>query len=77
MDQNDNASDLEEMYREAARTHREPEQKRAGVCGNTGCGEPAMEHILPNGEKYIGAYCCRECGFDFERRNKRNNIRIC
>ncbi len=66
MDQNDNASDLEEMYREAARTHREPEQKRTGICGNTGCGEPTQ-----------AAYCCRECGEDAEKRNKRNNIRIC
>lgn len=54
MDQFDRATELEEMHRDAALTHRKPVPKHDGHCLN--CGEPST-----------GAYCDQECREDAER----------
>lgn len=55
MDQFDRATELEEMHREAALTHRKPVPDRDGKCLN--CDEPSE-----------GAFCDVDCQQDAKRR---------
>lgn len=57
MDEADRAAQQEEKQLEAALSHRKPVPERTGFCLN--CDEPAE-----------GAFCCRECGEDFEVRTR-------
>lgn len=57
MDDADRAAAQEEKQREASLSYREPVPKNTGFCLN--CDEPAE-----------GAYCCRECGEDYEARER-------